>query len=186
MDVSASIQLSQPDRAELARILGCQQNQLAGELRSYASAALTEYVTMILGQKVFRRGSDIQEYRLFLMIAGVFQNRIPEEQEVCRLFQTTATESRSLIRSVMSKYQYQMKGAIERSTKQAVQSARQAAEGEDFTVTINSLNVVEELNRTLAEIDGTLQPVVKKRGSVSTYEISPASHARLKTHLGLE
>jgi serine/threonine protein phosphatase PrpC len=185
VDVTASIQLPAADRAELTRILGCTQNQLAERLKAYASAALTEYVSMVLGQKVFRRGSDIHEYRLFLMIDGVFKNQIPNEQEVCRLFQTTATESRSLIRSVMSKYQYQLKTAVERSMKDAVESAQDGDTGDNFTVTINSLNVVEELNRALAEIDGTLQPVAKKHGSVSTYKISPASHARLKQHLGL-
>jgi hypothetical protein len=50
---------------------------------------------------------------------------------------------------------------------------------------VNSLNVVDELNRVLAELDGTLEQVAKKRGSVSTYEFSPASHARLKQHFGI-
>jgi hypothetical protein len=186
MDVTASIQLNAAERADLARIIGCTQAELPQKLNAIASAALNEYVSMFRGQKVFRRGSDIHEYRLFLLIQAAFENRIPDEQHVSRLFQTTSNESRSLIRSVMSKYQYQVKAAVEESMKQVVQEAEQAADGEPFAVIVNSLNVVDELNRVLAELDGTLEQVAKKRGSVSTYEFSPASHARLKQHFGIQ
>jgi hypothetical protein len=185
MDVDVSIPLSTAERAELARILGCTQTELSQKVQAVATAALTEYVSMFRGQKVFRRGSDIHEYRLFLLISALFDNRIPDEQHVSRLFQTTSNESRSLIRSVMSKYQYQVKAAVEQSMKQVVEDAEQDTEDGPFTVTVNSLNVVDELNRVLADLDGTLQPVAKKRGSVSTYELSPASHARLKQHFGI-
>jgi len=183
MDVTAHIHLNEEDTTELCHILDCDQGDLSNTLSAYASAALKEYVTMFLGQKVFTRGSDIIEYKLFLLIAEAFENRIPDEQEVCRLFQTTATGSRSIIRSVMSKYQYQLKAAIERSMQRLIQSAQQEDENQPYTVTINSLNVVEELNRVLADIDGNLPPVSKKRGSVSTYEIARSSYTRLMARL---
>lgn len=66
---------------------------------------------MFIGQRVFTRGRDIQEYRLFLLIRGPFGNTIPDDQMVCDLFQTT-TQSRALVRSVMSKYQYELSQAI--------------------------------------------------------------------------
>jgi hypothetical protein len=78
---------------------------------------------MFLGQKVFRRGSDILEYRLFLLIEKALEGQIPDEQVVSNLFQTTPTESRSLIRSVMSKYQYQLRGAIEYSIRAILENA---------------------------------------------------------------
>jgi hypothetical protein len=50
-----------------------------------------------------------------------------------------------------------------------------------------SQNVVEELNRQLASIDGSLTPVVtKKRGSVSIYEIKASSYTRLCEKFGIE
>jgi hypothetical protein len=185
MNVIAGLSLSQSEQGELAQILGVNEEELPAALTTYASAALLEYVTMFLGQKVFRRGSDLQEYRLLLLIDKVFDSMIPDEEDVCRLFQTTSAESRALIRRVMSKYQYQLKTAIDNTVKRVVEAASQDGEGDPYTVTINSSNVVEGLNRLLADIDGALQPVTKKRGSVSTFEISPASHARLKERLGL-
>src|SRR5690554_392745 len=179
MEVNTIIELSDEDQQELARILGCSIDDISDSLSSYSSAALREYVSMFLGQKIFRRGSDINEYRLFLLITNVFENRIPDEQEVCRLFQTSATESRALIRAVMSKFQYQLRDAIDNSIRRALESAQQEGNTGPYVVTINSQNVVEELNRALASIDGTLQQIKKKRGSVSTFEISPSAYARL-------
>lgn len=179
MDVTAIINISEQDQEELAQILGCDRANLEEELQKYASAAIQEYVSMFLGQKVFKRGTDILEYRLFLLIEEAFENKVPDEQDVCKLFQSTSTEARSLIRSVISKYQYQLKTALDRTIKAILNNATRENEHNPYTVTINSQNVVEELNRQLASIDGSLTPVTKKRGSVSIYEIKPSSYARL-------
>lgn len=179
MEINTKIDLSDADQQELARILDCSVDGLSTALSAYSSAALNEYVSMFLGQKISRRGSDINEYRLFLLITTVFGNMIPDEQEVCRLFQTSATESRALIRAVMSKFQYQLRGAIDNSIRKSLESAQKEGDTGPYVVTINSQNVVEELNRSLATIDGSLQQIKKKRGSVSTFEISPSAYARL-------
>jgi hypothetical protein len=50
---------------------------------------------------------------------------------------------------------------------------------------MNSVNVIEELNKKLANIDGTLTSIAKKRGSVSTYEISKSSYDELCGALGI-
>lgn len=188
MEVTTTINLPEQEQSELAQILGCDEEQLQEELRKYASAALQEYISMFLGQKVFKRGTDILEYRLFLLIEEAFDNKVPDEQDVCKLFQSTSTESRSLIRSVISKYQYQLKSALDKTIKVILQSATRDNDHTPYTVTINSQNVVEELNRQLASIDGSLTPVAKKRGSVSIYEIKASSYTKLceKFHVNLE
>jgi len=95
------------DLEMLAEILGTSPDEVEAALAPYLHAAATEYVEMFLGRKVFTRGQDIREYRLFLLMKEVFE-RLPDEQEVSDLFQTTESQSRSLIRSVMSKYQYDL------------------------------------------------------------------------------
>jgi hypothetical protein len=186
MEVIATLDLGPEDREELARILRCDEDELGQHLADYACAALTEYTQMFLGKRVFRRGTDHSEYRLLLLIQGPFGGRVPDEQEVSRLFQTTATESRALIRSVISKYQYLLRDAIDASLRALVETAAQDHDGGPFTVMIRSQNMVDELNRLLAEIDGSLPPVRKKRGGVTTYEIEPSSRARLVARLRLE
>jgi hypothetical protein len=180
MKITSNIELERNDEEDLAIILGCTSEELAQKLSMHGTAALHEYITMFLGQKVFRRGSDILEYRLFLLIDNALDVLIPVEQVVSNLFQTTATESRSLIRSVMSKYQYQLRESIENSISAILENALKDDDEEKFVVVVNSANLISEMNSTLAEIDGNLPPITKKRGGISTYEIQPSSYIRLK------
>jgi len=177
MPITIELGLAEEERAQLAGILKCTPDELDTALEQYARSALEEYARMFIGQRVFTRGADIQVYRLFLLIKGPFDNQIPDEQMVSDLFQTTANQSRSLIRSVMSKYQYELQEAINATLKQAVEGAE--AEGDDWTVTVNSENIVESLNRVIGSIDGSLPQIEKKRGTVSSYVLKRSSYLKL-------
>jgi hypothetical protein len=172
--IKASLTLSDDDEAELSRILGCKPAKLSDALAPYASAALIEYVMMFLGQKVFTRGSDIREYRLLLLIQNVLDNHIPDEARVSRLFQSTTSESRALLRAVMSKYQSQSYRAAAESIKEILLNAKGDGQG-PWLITVDNTIIVERLNRALAESDGTLGKVERHNNSVSTYEVTPAS-----------
>jgi hypothetical protein len=182
MKIQVNTQISLPDEEalNLATILECTPDQLGKKLSEFVRPALTEYTSMFLGTKVFKRGSDLLEYRLFLLITTTFGNLIPSDQEVSELFQTSTSESRSLIRAVMSKYQYPVKEAVQRSLVKILQSAKHAHDGDPYEVVIASQNLVEELNRVLAGINGNLPLVSKVRDSVGTYRIQPSSYEELK------
>lgn len=183
MAITIELALSADEKAQLAGILHCQPDQVDDVLTPYARAAVEEYTRMFIGQRVFTRGADMHLYRLFLLIKEPFQNKIPDEQRVSDLFQTTASQSRSLIRSVMSKYQYELQEAINATLKQTVEDAE--VEGDDWTVTINSENIVEVLNRVIGSIDGSLPQIEKKRGTVSNYVVRRSSYTRLCEQYGL-
>lgn len=179
MQITTNLTLTAAEEAEISAILGCNAADLNDRLNSCLGASINEYLAMFRGQRVFKRGSDMLEYRLLLLIETAFNGVIPDERTVSSLFQTTLTESRSLIRSVISKYQYQLKSHVERTLSSSLIAANRQNNTQDYTVVINSQNVVDELNKSLADIDGSLSPVIKKKGSVSTYEISPSSYNRL-------
>lgn len=185
MIITNTLALSAPDETEIAAILGCPVIDLPNKLNEIASASLKEYLTMIRGQKVFKRGSDMLEYRLFLLIESAFGGEIPNESTVSSLFQTTITESRALIRAVISKYQYQLRPHIDATIKKVLNASNRANPGDAYSVVINNQNVVDELNKELAEIDGNLASVAKRRGSVSTYEIAASSYSKLCAHVGV-
>lgn len=188
MDITVPIELTNLDKTDLANIFDCSVDDLASTLANFGKASLEEYIRMFLGQKVYSRGSDILEYRLFLLIEHALHNKIPDEQDVCRLFQTTSSKSRSLIRAVMSKFQYELKSAIDGTLRMLIESAQpDTNEGDDTRiVVINSENLVDELNRIIASIDGTLPPVSKKRGTASTYQIMPSSYNQLCNRFGIQ
>ncbi|MBT0397329.1 hypothetical protein ISO77_17555 [Morganella morganii subsp. morganii] len=179
MDITIKIELDEKDFQEIATILNCDECLIPDTMEKLAIASIHEYLTMIRGQKVFKRGTDILEYRLFLLIQHHFKDKIPEEREVSALFQTTLTESRSLIRAVISKYQYLLRASVNNTMKAVLENASQESEEDPYEVIINSQNIVDELNKLIADIDGTLPSVAKKRGSVSTYEIKNSSYKKL-------
>jgi hypothetical protein len=179
LQVTITLNFTPAEETEVAAILGCSIADLNNQLNTCAKASLSEYLTMFRGQKVFKRGSDMLEYRLLLLIENTFNGEIPDERTVSSLFQTTLTESRSLIKSVISKFQYQLRPHIDNTLKATLQRATRQNNTQDYTVVINSQNVVNELNKTLADIDGSLSAIIKKKGSVSTFEIPPSSYNQL-------
>jgi hypothetical protein len=172
--------LSQEELRQLAATFHVTETDIQAELDKYRSAAEEEYLRMILGQRVLTRGQDIREYRLFLLIIHVFDSRLPSETQISALFQTTATQSRSLLRAVMSKYQYELQESINGTLAQLLRDSQPDPNVKGGRwLTVDSENIIEALNRKVAAIDGSLRQVVKLRGTVSTYEISPSTFKRL-------
>ena len=180
------MRLSRPEKAQLAATFRCSTHDLTRELRKYADAATEEYVRMILGQHVFTRGQDIREYRLFVLIEHAFGGLLPDEPTISALFQTTTTQSRALLRAVMSKYQYELQSVIRHTLESHLRGAvRDPIQPDVQNMTVDSENVVEALNRAIAAIDGTLPQITKARGTVTTFDIPKSSFEQLKLHFGL-
>lgn len=170
------MKLTDAEKRQLSQILDCEAAGLEDSLQAYSEAATEEYVRMILGQRVFTRGQDVREYRLYLLIRHVFGGRLPTEQKISDLFQTTTTQSRALLRAVMSKYQYELQAAIEQTLTYVLAGAHQDSETEAWSITVDSENVVEALNRRLAAKDGTLPQVVRAKNTITTYEIANSAY----------
>jgi len=148
--------LTDEERKQLLGILGCGEDNLDDQIAKYTDAAVEEYIRMILGQRVFTRGQDIREYRLYLLIKRVFAGRLPTEQQICSLFQTTTTQSRALLRAVMSKYQYELQEAIYDTLREELSKSQPEPNGDGYLITVDSENVIAALNRQIAAINGTL------------------------------
>ena len=149
-------------------------------------ASAEELSEMFLGRRVFTRGQDMREYRLVLLIKHVFQGELPSEQRVSALFQTTQTQSRALIRAVMSKYQYELQDHLKAAMTSTLSSATQDG-GPDspHVVLIDNDTIIEALNRALAGIDGSRQQISKLRDRLTSYEIPHPSYELLAREFGL-
>lgn len=186
MDIKGTVELSQEEEDKLAGILNYKGSKLSEALELFASAAIEEYLRMFLGQKVFTRGSDFREYRLYLLIKYVYNDFIPGEQTVSDLFSTTASQSRSLVRSVMSKYQYDLVITTDKSYKKAITEAKYSEQEDCYLITTGSENIISELNLIIADIDGTLPPITKRPNTVSTYRLPKSSREKLAKRFELE
>ena len=186
MEVTIKLEIDQTVITHLYGYLGISDpKELEEVISKHAQAATAEYHDMFLGRKVFRRGSDILEYRLVLLIEHLFGGIIPEERQVSALFQLTSTESRSLLRSVMSKYQHHLSDSLTNTLRSTIDRASFDQRNYEYTVSVNNRSIIDSLNLLLAFLGPTLVPIVKKRNTTTTYAIANSSHQALKDHFGL-
>jgi hypothetical protein len=186
VDVTAALELDDEGKTRLARILRCEPEQLADELKPYASAALEEYVRMFLGERVFTRGADIREYRLLLLMKHDLDGAVPDDDYVSARFQTNTGLSRGLIRNVLSKFQYEVETGVHATFKKAVDDARREGDSTVWTVIIHSANVVNALNREIEILSGALPLVTKTPGTGARYEIKRSTYLKLCEALGVD
>ena len=189
--VNFDFELAEEDERLLRNIL-CDidlQRTFDEILSDFGKASFEEYYRMFLGQKVFTRGSDFQEYRLFLIIKRALDNGIANEELVSNLFQLTSSQSRSLIRSVLSKYQYELHDAIKNTFIKVLQNAQDVQSNvgrtSEYTIDVRNKSIVSELNQLLGNIDGNLPQITQKRGTYSKYIVSVASYRALCDNLGV-
>ena len=183
--ITIELKLTSQEELQLAGILGKDVANLSQALAPHAQAALQEYLRMYLGQKVFTRGADMREYRLFLLVSTAFANRIPDEATVSALFQCTQSQSRALLRAVMSKYQYDLNKAIDDTLRDAVRGVRRDPGGK-YILIAKSENIVDALNRLLASVDVSQDQVVRRSGKLGTYELTPSAYDALCTRFGIK
>jgi hypothetical protein len=132
----------------------------------------------------------MREYRLFLLIRGLYGGqRLPTEDEVSALFQTTSTQSRSLLRAVGSKYQYELSEITQAALRAAVDLISQAdgaAAGADWHLDATSEYIVEALNRKVGMIDPSLPRLSRAEGTASRYVVKPSTRLALRDAFGLQ
>ena len=186
MRIELDVPISESAESLLRETLG-QPEDLTACLQGHFQAACQEYLAMYCGERVFRRSSDLLDYRLFLLVQHAFGHRLPDEHTVSRLFQMTASESRALLRSLLAKYQTQLKMVLQQTVRELLAQAQPHPSGADlgFHLRISNQAMVNELNQQLAAADGTVAPVQKLRGAVNTYHLDPAALAILRKNAGL-
>lgn len=177
--MNVSFEITIGEQALLQNILNCQNaDELKAKLNLVAKASLSEYIDMILGKKAFTRGKDIMEYRLFLLTKYLYQEKIPIETDISSLFQLTPSESRTLVKSTISKYQYQIRSSVEATIKQILESA-EGNNVDGYQVIIYNATLKDEMNKSLSKSEGTYPMVVRNSGMTDLYKIKPSSFKEL-------
>ena len=183
MKLTIDVNLTATEEADLQRIVGqTGDKKWPNGFAPHAAAAAEEYIRMFLGQKVFTRGSDVREYRLFLLIRTALGKEIPDEQTVCALFQCTLSQSRALLRAVMSKYQYDLSKEIAVSLKKIIEAAEKMEGKDAWLIKVKNENVVAELNKILARQPGQ-DEIARQSGKLGTYELKTAAYDFLRKQI---
>jgi hypothetical protein len=188
MNITTSIALSSDEENQLTTILNCSKPNLKSTLENISSAALEEYIAMILGNKVFSSGTDMRAFRLCLLIDRCFTDTLPNEEMVSRIFQTTTTQSRALLRSVVSKYQYVLKEIINHTISKLVEDTEVTVlkTGTLLIINTNSRFFIELMNEKIASLNVTLPSIQLRSDCTSSYSIKPSAYLALCSAYGLK
>lgn len=173
--VSTNVQLSGPERTRLRTIFGCQNDAaLDAKLGEIARAALQEHLDMFLGTGAFTRGSDFREHRLAMLALHAFDGRIPSEAVVSRMFQSTRTGSRALLRAMMSKYQIRLEDAVTSSLLALLDFATPHG-GDRHRFTCDSPALIDQLNQILAALPNAYVPIASISDQAGRYAVDNAA-----------
>jgi hypothetical protein len=181
MKLTIEVGLTKDEETNLRLILRQEEGKWPAVFEPYAAGAAEEYARMFLGQRVFTRGSDMREYRLALLIRTAFGNRIPDEQTVCDLFQCTLSQSRALLRAVMSKYQYDLSTAINDTLSEVLEKAEKIEDKDVYVISVSNENVIAELNKVLARKPGQ-DEIARQTRKLGTYELRAAAYEFLQDY----
>jgi hypothetical protein len=181
LNINISFLINEEDKNLLVNILGVNQDQLSEELQSHTVSALEEYINMYLGKNIYKRGSDIQENKLYLLIKNNVFDGIPTEKEVSKFFQTTISQSRTLLRAVNTKYQYKLRNVILENLKKTIEKSN-LVDG-DYELFVESKFTLEELDILISSLGGEVAPIKKKRDTSSIYIIPSDTYQRIIAHI---
>lgn len=176
MKFTVELEIDDGDLARLESATGKTGEALQDVLPKHAQAALTEYVAQYVGRRALSRGTDILEHRLHLLIRHAFDNEVPTEAQVSDLFQTTAAQSRTLIRNTLSRYRFDLATALEATVKATLEAAK-PGKGV-FLLEIKSAQVLDALKSKLEQEHPGQVPIARTRDA-STWTLKPVSYAKL-------
>lgn len=154
---------------------------LANSLEDILTAALHEYVDMIVGRGFPTSAEEIRQYRLFYLIKHYFK-KLPTESKVSSMFKETQSKSKSLIRQVISRFRYDLTDEINQVLEETICSSltHQRKDGKtEVRVTIYSDIIVEELNRIIEREAPSNQKIKRLAGTGRRYVITPDTYCEL-------
>jgi hypothetical protein len=144
MSFELTCSLTEREKEILFHNLECSDDEeLSDKLERIANAAMNEYLDMILGNHLPTRADEMREQRVYYLLKHFFIDRFPTESEICQLFQTTESGSRTLLRNVRAKYKFEVQEHIRNSVELALSTAEGNPEMKHYVVTIESENVLE-------------------------------------------
>lgn len=181
LNINIRFPIDEDDKNLLVNILGVNQDQLSEALQSHTVSALEEYINMYLGKNVYTRGSDIQENKLYLLIKNNVFDGMPTEKEVSKFFQTTISQSKTLLRAVNTKYQYKLRNVFLKNLKETIERSN-LVDG-DYELFVESKFILEALDILISSFGGGLAPIKKKRDTSSIYIIPNDTYQRIIVYI---
>lgn len=182
INVQFKIELDEDATERVIQALGCKPNKLSETLSIYGKAALLEYIEMFCGNVSLRMAVDTREQRLLQIILAFYEDDIPDEASVARLFHLTRGQARSLLRAVLEKKAFELRDHLRKACTAVIEPI-DATASSPIEVMIKNPRIFEALNQILT--DHGRVPLLE-RIAVTKYSLDKASLIVLRKHFDLD
>lgn len=168
----------------IQKTLRVKNEEVKATASKIAEAGFREYLSMLTEGGMPSRADETKQNRLLYLILFYFQNTLPTESQISTIFQLTQSQSKTLLKNVVSKYRHKIEKILNATMSQVIEQA-EFYEGR-YLVVIQSDIVRDELDMLITQNEPTYKPITKKRGSAGQYEISKDSYNLLRDELGID
>jgi len=184
MKIQIDLDFTAAEKALLLRIFKIKTDaELEAKLTGITMASAAEYMAMILGQKVFTRGKDMQEFRLLNLVKHHFDGQIPTEQEICALFQIRPAEAKGLVNAITSKYQYELLENVGATLEKLLKDLEPDENLKTYKFSLRSAYLKDEINRILFNIGPELPVLGKNAVTGGEFILQPSAYDALMEYI---
>ncbi|HEX4959718.1 MAG TPA: hypothetical protein VF173_02680 [Thermoanaerobaculia bacterium] len=157
---------------------------LEAAMQKLCKAATLEYLDMFLESGMPSRADEIRQVRLYFLLLYYYKDYLPPESEVSAIFQLTASQGRTLLRTTRSRYRTKIAKQVRESVLKAL--IKPIEDSEMWEIKIDSNVILEELNLLIVKKKPGLTPVQLKRGSAGKYVVDQDTLDFLKKEYGID
>lgn len=182
IDVTATVALTDDEVAGIAEVLGCPEVDVPNRLGAFAGAAIHEYAAMMLGTGPLSSASDLRERRLVLMILHAYAGRVPDVDEISRVFNVSVATATTMLRNVMSKHRRRIAAAVQADVDAFKAGCVQQA-NDEWHVTVQNPVLVEMLNARLTKAGQGKARIVRDPKTLGQYIVPNGSYEWIDQNL---
>jgi hypothetical protein len=142
-------------------------------IKRLCKSSFMEYVKMFVKQGLPKQAGEIQQERLVFMIQHYYQNRIPCEREIGKIFQLNPSQSKTLLKNIVGRYRTSLDAQIKNTLRTAIHSASVPSGGSNYEFICHSEIMIDELNAIVKDKGPTLAPIQKLKNFASKYVCEP-------------
>jgi hypothetical protein len=141
-----------------------------------AKASYEENIQLYSSSMRISTISELNQFKLYLIVKYVLDSNIPTENEVSQLFKITNSTASTLIRNMQSRYQIELQNALNSSILAILHTVdfddpALLFDGDYYEIYIRSNSLVKTMNQILQYSETSYPPISLCRGTNNKYKI---------------
>ena len=180
--LTLTLVLNKDQFQSLIEALEISEENATEDLTRLAAASFEEYSKMITENGMPNRADEAKQNRLLYLIEHYYENSIPPETDISKIFFITQSQSKTLLRNTLARYRYRLEESLKNTIKKVVDNCKQMDdENPNAGMTTNTTSEIirEELNKIILKMHPEYQGITRMPRRIGTFEIRFKSYEAL-------